>query len=93
MVYWIIPSATQACIAFILSYNHTEWGPSTRKNECTLPAEIVPYTSQCKYLSNPFTKGQKYPMFTFNDLPARNAKVMAVSKIMVYKKILHFTPA
>jgi len=44
MVYWIIPSATQACIALILSYNHKEREPSTRKNECTLPAEIVPYT-------------------------------------------------
>jgi hypothetical protein len=44
MVYWIIPSATQACIAFILSYNHKQWGPSTRKKECTLPAEIVLYT-------------------------------------------------
>jgi len=31
MFYWIIPSATQACIAFILSYNHKEWDPSTRK--------------------------------------------------------------
>jgi len=40
---------------------------------------------QCKYLSNPFTKIRKYSMFTFNDLPARNPKVLTVSKILVYK--------
>jgi hypothetical protein len=48
------------------------------------------HTPQCKYQSNPFTKRIKYSMFTFNDLPATNPKVMTVSKILVYKKSTFF---